>query len=201
MVFKTNYSHELFNDCLFFREEARTLLSGGQSNERVFEVRRAIRASLISLWNFWEYWINNEVISLTDDRVMKMKGVTSLEDHEIASTVQQNSLVRLPFDTKLDLFILLTGIDARREKKLMARIEKMKSIRNELVHPSRKKPFFPEKYISNIDEGIETTRLFFRILTQAKRYLPATFGYLADEKPRDLRALGYGHFKSKAFPE
>ena len=195
MPFKTNYGHELFNDCLFFRDQARTLNSSTQRKERIFEIRRAVRASFISLWNFWEYWINNEILSLTEDRVMKIKGVNRLEDHEINLTVQQNSLLRLPFDSKLDLFVLLTGIDARREAKLMARIERMKSTRNELVHPSRKKPFFPEKYMAHIDEGIETTRLFFKALIEAKRYLPSTFGYLTDEEPRDLAGLGYGHIR------
>lgn len=195
MPFKTNYAHELFNDCLFFRAQAKSLLSSDQKKANIFESRRAIRASFISLWNFWEYWINGEILSLSQRRVMEIKGVDRLDD-DGKSSIQLNGLLRLSFDSKLDLFVLLSGIDVRVERELMKKIEEMKSTRNELVHPSHSKPFIlEEKYVKRIDEGIETTRQFFSVLIRAGRYLPTTFGYLHDELPKDLVSVGYGHIR------
>jgi hypothetical protein len=195
LAFKTNYAHELFNDCLYFRNQAKSNFVSAEKNKRVFETRRAIRASFISLWNFWEYWINGEILSLSQSRIMKIKGVDRLDDDGEPS-VHLDRLLRQSFDVKLDLFVLLSGIDVRREAAIMKKIEEMKSTRNKLVHPSRSKPFmFEDKYVEKIDEGIETTRQFFGLLIREGRYLETTFSYLHDNAPKDLVSVGYGHIQ------
>ena len=124
---------------------------------------------------------------------MKIKGVNRLDDSG-KSSIQLKRLLQLSFDNKLDLFVLLSGIDIRNERGLMKEIEEMKTIRNEFVHPSLTKPFFfEERFIEEIDQGIETTRQFFGVLIAAGRYLPTTFSYLQDEMPKDLVSIGYGY--------
>jgi hypothetical protein len=196
MPFKTNYGHELFNDCLFFRDQARNAFL--DKRNKIFEARREVRASFISLWSFWEYWINEEIYSLTQKQVMRIKGVERLGD-DGESSIQLKSLLRLSFDNKLDLFVLLSGIDVRKERVLMREIEEMKTTRNELLHPSFTKPFiYEEKFIERIDQGIDTTRRFFSVLIGAGRYLPTTFSYLQDETPKDLVSIGYGYARFDA---
>ncbi len=74
-----------------------------------------------------------------------------------------------------------------KEEGLLKKINAMKATRIELVHPSFRRPFvFEERYFREIEDGIVTTRRFFKFLTEAGRYIPSTLSYLNDEKSVDL---------------
>ena len=180
MPFKFRTDRELFNDCLFFKEQAESLIKD-DPKKKVFEIRRALRASFVSLWMMWEAWLNDEVqFSI---------GKTSLEQ-----SVGMKGLLRLSFDTKLDLFTILSGIDLKGQTALMKRVKKIQSRRNSIMHVSwESRSTIHALTLNEVEEAIKTTRMFFAYLTAKGRYIPTTFSFLEQQRSVDLLSEGYGY--------
>src|SRR5439155_25705284 len=106
--------------------------------------------------------------------------------------VQVQRILRLPFDVKLDLFVLLSGVDVRKEQNIMKNVAKMSEYRNDLLHGEQwKSLLYAERFLQEIDESITATRTFFRFITKAFGYLPTTYGFLDDDRPFDMVSRGY----------
>ncbi|MDE1852588.1 MAG: hypothetical protein KGI38_02440 [Thaumarchaeota archaeon] len=177
--FKSRADHELFNDCLYFKEEAERLVADNPK-KNVFRIRRALRASFIWLWMMWEAWLNDEV-------------QFSVAKRGLDQSVDMKDLLRLPFDTKLDLFTILSGIDLKSQAALMRRVKKAQTRRNSIVHASwESRALIHELTPAEIDSAIETTREFFAYVGKG-RYSPATFNFLKQQKSIDLLSEGYGY--------
>jgi hypothetical protein len=180
LPFKSRIDRELFNDCLYFKEHAERLISE-DPKKKVFEIRRALRASFTSLWIMWEAWLNDEV-------------QFSIEKEGLTESVDLKALLRLNFNTKLDLFSILSGIDLRGQKALMERVEKIQRRRNSIIHVSwESRALLNELTVGEIDSAIKTTREFFSYLVGKGRYVSSTFRFLDDEKALDLLSEGYGY--------
>ncbi|MDG6965030.1 MAG: hypothetical protein JRM83_08620 [Nitrososphaerota archaeon] len=178
MPFKSRIDRELFNDCLYFKEQAEDLITD-DPKKRVFEIRRALRASFVSLWMMWEAWLNDEV---------------QFSVEKVSQTADVKAILRLPFDTKLDLFMILSGIDIKGQKSLMKRVKKIQSRRNSIMHVSwGSRSLIHALTPAEIDSAIKTTKEFFAYLVGKGRYIPATFSFLNQERSVDLLTEGYGY--------
>jgi len=196
MPFKTNLGHELFNDCLYFRKIARELLKENK-RENIFEIRRALRNSSVSLSMFWEHWLGSTLYSFVTKRVWEIIDPTkpSIDSNEIKKSVQLDRLMKQGFDLKLDLLVLLSGIDLKRDKTLKENLEKMREERNSILHQgSYDWTVGDEGFLERIDKAIETTRRFFSEVWEAKIGTKLRLmKYLYNEDPIDLKTLGYGY--------
>tara|TARA_B100001971_G_C18221818_1_gene557704 strand:+ start:538 stop:1137 length:600 start_codon:yes stop_codon:yes gene_type:complete len=190
MPFLNKPSLELFNDCLYYRSIAIKLLEENR-NEDIFDIRRALRSSFISLWLHWEFWLNTQLDILIYRKVRSIKKEKSLDEKTVNSTTGLKRLLNLNIDTKLDLVVLLFGIDIRNQKKLMKEITLMKAERNKLMHPKLVgSHFHAEEFLSKLNKAINTTREFFKFWD--KQEGSKIYDYIDFDKPVDMKTMGFG---------
>lgn len=193
MPFKNRSDIELFNDCLYFHKLAKDLLQNDE-HDHIFDIRRALRYSFISLWIFWEGWLNFSLKDILFKKIMSIKGQDSLEDTDLSSSVRLKRILGQSFDSKLDLLILFTNIDVRKEKRLLKKVEKIQKIRNRILHPALLEPYMPtHESLLELNEAIETTREFFKFWDDSRGL--KFYEYLKSDEPLDLKSFGLGFIK------
>jgi len=168
------------------------------SKDNVFEIRRTLRFSFVSLWMYWEHWLNSLIDYLVTDRIWSMidpSKAGSIDEKTVAASVRADRIGRLDFETKIDLVVLLTGIDIRKNKNLQKFLE-LREHRNRILHQGQWKwSVTPGEFIERLDEGIRTTRGFFEFWARNRGVKPDE--YLYYEEPVDMRSLGYGYLPSR----
>lgn len=197
MPFTNHQGLELFNDCLYFRKQARELMEY-DSKKNVFEIRRALRFSLVALWVYWEYWLNSSLYHFITDKVWRINDPTkasSIDERTVNASVSIDRINRMNFDIKLDLIILLTGIDIRKNKDLKEFLE-IKEVRNRILHQDKwywSMSMSESELLEKLNKGINATRGFFEFWATKRGTKPEK--YLYNEEPVDMVDLGYGYIE------
>jgi hypothetical protein len=197
MPFSNHQGLELFNDCLYFCKQARELMEH-DNKKNVFEIRRALRFSLVALWVYWEYWLNSSLYSLITDKVWRINDPTkagSIDERTINASVSIGRINRMNFDTKLDLIILLTGIDIRKSKDLKEFLE-IREVRNRILHQDKwywSMSMSENELLEKLNKGIHATRGFFKFWATKRGTKPDE--YLYYEEPVDMVDRGYGYIQ------
>lgn len=181
---------EWFNDCLYFRKQAKDLYEEDR-RENIFGIRRSLRSSFVCLSIYLESRVNEAVYSSITKRLFELKNATSLSNQELE---RFDRFSKLDFELKLDLLELLTGANLKENPKLNAGLRRLRETRNKILHAGQygwDESY--EGYMSKIADGIATTKAFIAFL-HSKR-LTSKDDFLSNEEPVDMTKLGFGYFK------
>jgi hypothetical protein len=179
---------ELFNDCLFYRRQAKDLYEGDKSGN-IFGIRRSLRNSFVCLSLYLESRVNEAVYGAITKRLFELKHADQLGNEEIE---RFDRFSKLDFGLKLDLLELLSGANLKEDSKLNKGLKRFQTTRNAIIHTGQygwNESY--EDYMAKIDDGIATTRRFVALL-HSKR-LTSEDKFLSNEEPVDMTKLGFGY--------
>jgi len=190
LPFTTHLGFELFNDCLYYRQQAIELFEQDPKGN-IFGIRRSLRNSFVCLSIYLESRVNFAIENAISGRLFELRKVTQLDGTE---TERFGRFSKSDLGLKLDLLELLTGASLKADSKLNKGLERFQKTRNAIIHTGQVEwNESYEDYLSKIADGIETTRQFVTFLHREK--LTSKDEFLSNERPVDMTKLGFGYFE------
>jgi hypothetical protein len=193
----TNIGFEQFNDCLYYRKVAKELMAKDE-RANIFEIRRALRSSFVSLWTYIDSQITLALFSTISKHLSTVKKEGNLSGEELSKF---RNLLKMSFESKLGILELLTGSDLHSQKVVNDSLRRLQEIRNDIVHSGHfganfgrgnSRMFSNQEFLEIVALGIATARAFTAIL--AADGLAPNYDFLINEEPVDLTKHGLGFF-------